>query len=186
MPKTYLPVLIAAFLFACSSLDVSAAFQNAWNVGADDNDTGEFSSESFTAESAPGSATARDDHYYLAGTYPNPIGIVANDEPLANFERALTPGDPRILIHFNLTNTLATTNTRFRAIADLIWSGSSVSTVVYHEIVLKLNGVAFATNLNVRGYELVFGEVNAADLGWMPSEPMVLELERIGGTPSSW
>jgi hypothetical protein len=32
----------------------------------------------------------------------------------------------------------------------------------------------------------VFGEVNAADLGWMPSEPMVLELERIGGTPSSW
>jgi uncharacterized protein (DUF1800 family) len=186
MPKTYLPVLIAAFLFACSSLDVSAAFQNAWNVGADDNDTGEFSSESFTAESAPGSATARDDHYYLAGTYPNPIGIVANDEPLANFERALTPGDPRILIHFNLTNTLATTNTRFRAIADLIWSGSSVSTVVHHEIVLKLNGVAFATNLNVRGYELVFGEVNAADLGWMPSEPMVLELERIGGTPSSW
>ena len=90
------------------------------------------------------------------------------------------------MIHFNLTNTLATTNTRFRAIADLIWSGSSVSTVVYHEIVLKLNGVAFATNLNVRGYELVFGEVNAADLGWMPSEPMVLELERIGGTPSSW
>lgn len=74
-----------------------------WQLGEDDGSSGEFGQESFVPEAAPGNATAKDDHYYFSGSYPQPIGVVANNEPLANFERALTLSDPSVSIHFELS-----------------------------------------------------------------------------------
>lgn len=49
---------------------------------------------------SPGGNNNGDDHYYFAGTYPAPIGTVAQDE--ISFERAFTAGDPFMHVHFNL------------------------------------------------------------------------------------
>jgi autotransporter-associated beta strand protein len=78
-----------------------------WQVGTDNGSNSEFSQENGSSNAAPGSATARDDDWYFAGTYPAPIGVVAANEALAGapatgFERALTSGDPNRRIHFNL------------------------------------------------------------------------------------
>ena len=59
---------------------------------------------------APGSATSKDDDYYFAGTFPDPIGALAIAEEDRNVERALTVSDPRQRFHFNLP-TDATTST---------------------------------------------------------------------------
>ena len=60
-----------------------ASFATLWQLGAEDHSTAPFSSENYSANAAPGSATVRDDDYYLAGTYAAPIGVLAADEPIA-------------------------------------------------------------------------------------------------------
>ena len=53
---------------------------------------------------SPAVAQQADDDYYFAGTYPAPIGVVANDE--IAFERAFAGIDNDLRIHFNLPATL--------------------------------------------------------------------------------
>ena len=70
-----------------------------WQVGTDNGSNSEFSQENGGSNTPPGSATARDDDWYFAGTYPAPIGTLAANEatgggPATGFERALTNGDP--------------------------------------------------------------------------------------------
>ena len=74
-----------------------------WQLGADDAGLLPFSQESFGPNNAPGSANLKDDDYYLAGTYPSPVGVVAADENIAFMERAVTSSDPRVRVHFPLT-----------------------------------------------------------------------------------
>jgi fibronectin-binding autotransporter adhesin len=92
---------------ASATVPVGALGQQ-WQVGVDNATNTDFSQENGLSNAAPGSATARDDDWYFAGTYPAPIGVLASDEALAGapttgFERALTQGDPTDRIHFNLT-----------------------------------------------------------------------------------
>lgn len=47
-----------------------------FSLGINNNSAREFGRESYRLEEAPGSANDRDDHFYLAGTYPDPIGVV--------------------------------------------------------------------------------------------------------------
>ena len=81
-----------------------------WQLGYNDNNTGDFVQESGTLEPAPGSPTARDNDYYFAGIYPAlATPLVAANEPWANFERALLNGqiggfnEQITRIHYNLT-----------------------------------------------------------------------------------
>ncbi|MGE9267361.1 MAG: PEP-CTERM sorting domain-containing protein [Verrucomicrobiales bacterium] len=67
--------------------------------------------ESSGSGSKPGSAIAKDDDFYFAGTYSTvmdgssytPVGMVASHE--ASFERALTTGNRNSRIHFNLDSS---------------------------------------------------------------------------------
>jgi hypothetical protein len=72
-----------------------------WEVGVKNGSNTDFAQENGNANAAPGSPTAKDDDWYFAGTYPGPVGVVATDEPLTNFERAMTAGDPTDRVHFN-------------------------------------------------------------------------------------
>lgn len=104
-------VCLAALVVLVGAGPSYADFVEAWQVGLDDNVAVGASGTAFVQESqnsnpAPGSAISMnqngtaDDDYYLAGTYPAPIGTLATDE--IAMERAFVPNDPRLRIHFNL------------------------------------------------------------------------------------
>lgn len=95
-------------------------FASLWQVGTADGNPNDLVQENGNSNAAPGSAFDRDDDWYFAGVYPDPIGILAADEPLTSadatqgFERALLVVDPTNRIHFNLdeANAFPTTNMR--------------------------------------------------------------------------
>ncbi len=121
-----------------------------WQIGEDAdpnsnnyNPAGEFGTESYVVDPAPGRVTRLpvdpsynaatnpnpDDHYYLSGTYPvgfngltSPL-TVPNNEPVSAFERAITTGDPSNSIHFLLTPAQSSATSRFRLSFELIYGG---------------------------------------------------------------
>lgn len=168
------------------ALRASAAYESVWTLGTQDDSSDGFGTETYSRETAPGSATARDDFYYFAGNYPLPIGTVVSNEPVQNFERAITSGDRRIQIHSVPPANLATAQARYRLTVFFVWTGSSSSRETVHDIVFRMNGVAFATNLNFRGEALLSAEVNASDFNFQAGQPIVAEIERVGGSPDAW
>ena len=89
-----------------------------WNVGLDNGTNSDFGAEDGVNAAGPGSAAAKDNDYYFAGTYS--IGNVTSAEPFANFERAVTRGDGTKRIHFNLTQGQLDDN--YQLIVDTIAS----------------------------------------------------------------
>jgi len=94
-------VAASAAIFVATS--AAENFVDLWSLGVANDTQSDFGTEQGGASAAPGSATTRDDDYYFAGTYPDPIGIVGIDEPFLDFERAILTVDPRVRIHFNLS-----------------------------------------------------------------------------------
>ena len=176
-------VLALLFLFTSSA---PAAFESVWTIGTQDDRSDEFSVETFVRESAPGSPTARDDFYYFAGTYPLPIGTVVSNELPQNFERGLTSTDQRIQIHAVPPANQATAQARYRLTVFFIWSGSAAARETVHDIVFRMNGVAFSTNFNFRGDALLSAEINASEFNHQPGQPIVAEIERVGGSSDAW
>jgi autotransporter-associated beta strand protein len=127
-----------------------------WQLGIDNGGQGEFGQEVNGSTPAPGSATAKDDDYYFAGTYPSPIGTVATSEPATNFERALTKTDTVRRIHFNLTADQL--NDNFQILVDTIASdfnsGGPIPVeilfngVVVHYQVVTANGLMTSAVFN--------------------------------------
>lgn len=108
-----------------------------WRIGGDNGTHGDFAQESGASNAAPGSATVKDDDYYLAGSYPAPVGTVADHENEGlNFERALTIGDKENRIHFNLPQYREGGN--FRVKVDVA-PGSSIPAGGF-DIEILLNG----------------------------------------------
>ena len=79
-----------SFVLGCLLLTVSARadFTTVWSLGNWDGNPQEFGGANGPT-SAPGDATAKDNDYYFAGTYPAPIGVVVATEPWTNFENSL-------------------------------------------------------------------------------------------------
>ena len=120
-------------------------FVQQWLAGTNNDANTEMSQESGTSNAAPGSATARDDDWYFAGTYPAPIGIVAANEalgggPATGFERALTQADPTDRIHFNLA--AAEVDDNFQLLLDIISSDFTGGNI---PIQVLVNGVTVHT-----------------------------------------
>lgn len=90
-------------LLLLGAVSQAIAFDLAWSLGAVDENPDEFGDDIYGTVAAPGSANARDDHYYFAGIYPSPIGNVTANEPIANFEKYLTTGTPISRIYFHLS-----------------------------------------------------------------------------------
>lgn len=145
-PRQAAAVIGAALFFPHVS---DAVFVQVWQAGIDNGTNTEFAQEGGSSNAAPGSATIKDDDWYFAGTYPLPIGVLATDEPNANFERALTLGDPTDRIHFNLAPDLIAPSYEFRLIIDTVSNNSGVPT----------NPIPFSAFFN--GVEIFSGEVNA-------------------------
>lgn len=97
-----------------------------WAVGLEDDGwpagTGGGPNAGFVAGDGavnplPGKAVGADNDYYFAGVYTNvisgngpyqPVGMVAADEP--STERGFAPGESELRFHFNLPNTLQSTD----------------------------------------------------------------------------
>jgi uncharacterized protein (DUF1800 family) len=111
-------------LFGCVFLTATAwaDFTTVWSLGTWNGDPQEFGDDNGPT-SAPGSATARDNDYYFAGTYPSPIGVVAAAEPWANFENGLDTWTTTKRIHFNLTAGQVTSTARMRLNLHHCWGG---------------------------------------------------------------
>lgn len=168
-----------------------AGFTTKWSLGTTDDRASEFGSDLWGTHPAPGSPTARDDDYYLAGTYPAPIGVVATDEVLTNLERAITSGSPVTRIHFPLSAAEATAQLRVRLVIPLVDGGfwDVIADDVgrgfgSHEIEVRINGTLVSTQTHDWAGTLLV-EVNAGDFTPVVGEN-VIELTRSGGTADSW
>ena len=112
---------LTAGAFALTLIASSNAenFVELWQIGTDNNTQSEFGQEQGGATAAPGNPNFKDDDYYFAGVYPDPIGIVAETEPELDFERAILTVDPRVRIHFNLDELNVDPAARLRLIVDI-------------------------------------------------------------------
>ena len=143
------PILVAqGVLQAASNTALGASTGDAglaqailpvWQVGLDNNAYTEFNTESGGTNVAPGSATTRDDDWYFAGNFGGTIGALAADEPMINFERAITAADPNDRIHFNLAP--AQLDDTFRLVIDTV--SSSLGTGVTLEV--RVNNIVVHT-----------------------------------------
>ncbi|MCP5543957.1 MAG: DUF1800 domain-containing protein [Akkermansiaceae bacterium] len=175
-------------LLAAACLLVSPAgardFAPLWQLGDDDGDLTPFSQESWGPNSAPGSATTKDDDFYLAGVYPAPIGTLAVDEPIANFERAVTEGDPRVRVHFPLAAASRSPDAQLRITVDLsdggAWVGGTVPGYSTHDVVVRINGATIASQSTIQWDTKIVVTIDAAT-ATLFAENNVLEIERGGG-----
>lgn len=131
-----LAALIALSLAASSA---HGAFITRWQAGVDNNSNSDFGQENGSLNSAPGSATTRDDDWYLAGDYPAPIGTLASDEALLNFERALTIADHTNRIHFNLSAAELVEGREFRLLIDNISNSITSGTIAFSVLFNDVN-----------------------------------------------
>jgi hypothetical protein len=168
-------------------LDASStavAFKPLWILGTPDDSQAEFAGEAEGSPAAPGSPDALDDDYYFAGTYPDPIGEVAADEPWTNFERALTSGNHFSRVHFNLTTAQVTTNSEYLLTFPLIQLGSA-SGQSSHDISFRFNGVEFRKETALANPKKIEQVVKAPEVKAVVGEN-IIELERTGGSGTSW
>jgi hypothetical protein len=164
--------------------DKPVPFTPLWMLGIADNSQAEFTQEVGGSPEAPGSAEALDDDYYFAGSYPDTIGDVAVDEDPINFERALTDGNVFSRIHFNLAPSQVKTNSEYLLTFPLIQPGS-VAGPSTHDISFRFNGTEFHKETGITSARTVEQIVKAPDVKAVAGEN-VIELERTGGSGSSW
>ncbi len=184
MLKNPSAVFVAA-LSLISGMAHAAGFATVWQLGTDDNASPPFVSENYYSNNPPGSATAIDDDYYFAGTYPAPIGTLAANEPASNIERSVTSGDPRKRFHFPLTAAQAATTSRFRVTVDLFgggaWVNQSLPGFNVHDVTVRFNGVVIATRTGLTWNTTIVATVPASTVNAVNGEN-ILQVERTGGT----
>ena len=184
--RTILVAIVAAF-----ASPAEAGFSTVWTLGTRDGTPDEFSQENFSSNAMPGSATAKDDDYYFAGTYAAPIGVRATNEPLTNFERAISTSDPNDRIHFNLTSQQASGTARYRITYRLLWGGwwnsatqTSGQGFGTHNVTVRMNGQVLATRVFTADYTMTV--IATAPQGAAVAGANRLEFSRTGGTADAW
>ncbi len=160
-------------------------YEQLWQIGEENGNQSEFTQEAGGAQPGPGSAEALDDDYYLAGEYPDPIGVVTDDEDWSFFERALTSGDPFSRIHFNLTPEQASPASQIRLTFEMVQLGAAGGIDSIHDLVVRVNGTEIGSRSSV-------AEATTIQQAFLVPEveavagPNVIEIERTGQSPSSW
>lgn len=173
------PVFRPLLLAVLSGQAGAASFDPVWQLGWDDADTAPFSQESFASNNAPGSATVKDDDYYVA------------TEPIANFERAMTVSDPHKRIHFPLTGAQASSTSRLRITVDLFAGGGWVSGTgslpgfQSHDVTVKFNGVTLTARTGIRYDTTLSFTVPASSVNAVTGEN-ILQIERTGGSANAY
>ena len=164
---------------------VPIPFEQLWQIGEDNDNQSEFTVEGGGNQPGPGSAMEKDDDYYFAGSYPDPIGTVAEDEEWVNFERALTSGDPFSRIHFQLPEDLVGDTTQMRLHLEFVQLGASAGIESVHDVVVRVNGNDIFSQTDIT-------EDTNIDAGFLPARvdavagANTIEIERTGQSASSW
>ncbi|MED5586610.1 MAG: hypothetical protein VYB61_09665 [Verrucomicrobiota bacterium] len=162
------------------------AYAELWRIGADDASQAEFSQEN-GPQSAPGSPTVFDDDFYLAGTYPDPVGVVEADENLKNFDRAIANNDPANRIHFNLGALEAAPESQLRLTVDLQAGGwwdavAAAGGEGYgtHDVSVDFNGTNIYSQSGIVADTTVELEFSGDDVG-ANEGANIIEITRTGG-----
>ncbi|MBB5036265.1 DUF1800 family protein [Prosthecobacter dejongeii] len=154
------------------------------SLGNQDGNPQEFGDGTWGTNAAPGSATALDNDYYFSGTYPAPIGLVAEAEPWTNLERTLGTGNPLTRLHFNLNAAQVTPTLRLRFVFHHVWGGWSEPGYGAHELEVRLNGTVLKTETATTSGTVVV-EANAGSMTPLVGEN-ILQVARIGGAADGW
>lgn len=191
-------------IFLLSS-PLKAEFETIWSLGVWDGDPqGEYGDTTWQYNAAPGSATALDNDFYLAGTYPAPIGTVVG-EPQTNFEDGLDDGNSSVRLHFNLTAQQAKSTARMRlnmhhvwgghqnAVTndyaegygtnqfEVLWNGALLKTVVHTHsdtLIVEANAGAFTPVAGANVLEIRRAPPPASSVnGWISFDALSLELD---------
>jgi uncharacterized protein (DUF1800 family) len=162
-----LPVLVSLV-----SRGLGASFDTIWQLGTDDNATAPFTVEVNGPNNPPGSATVKDDDYH----FPT--------EPIGNFERTISQGDPRKRVHFALTAAQASSASRLKITVDLFgggaWTGQSVPGFSNHNVAITLNGQPVGGGNNLTWNTTLVFTVAASAVNAV-SGNNTLQIERTGG-----
>lgn len=172
-------------ILALTVSPVLAGFSPLFTIGENNGGYGEFANDNANLDPAPGSAALADDHYYLAGTYPAPIGTVATDEPVSNFERDFTSTDVRNVIYFHLTAAEASSTGLMRVISDFVRSGNNDGGAVENIISISVNGQLAFTSGPFGSYTVVPAEFPTNNLNLVEGANQ-MEISRSGGTANSY
>ena len=165
------------------SASAHAQLANLFTIGIDDGSTNEFSQE--VTDTNPPSATALDDHYYLAGTDPaDPPRL--NDEEVTNFEWAITTWGPSNHIHFPLTALQSGNDGIITVNLDFIWSGVSGGGTPSSEVAISFNGgpVVYTTP-SFESYRIFSFSVPTSTIT-LNNGANYLTMTRSGGTNNTW
>ena len=80
--QTWSPV-ISLVVMGLGARPSPTQFIELWSPGKDDNQfQGDFQIKDHRSNDPPGNPSRLDDDYYFAGVYPDPLGIVLQDEPM--------------------------------------------------------------------------------------------------------
>ncbi|MES2438604.1 MAG: DUF1800 family protein [Verrucomicrobiota bacterium] len=175
---------IASVAAQFTGFAVAGPFAPVWQLGADDGALTPFSQESFGPNAPPGSPAVKDDDYYFKGLYPSPVGAAAADEAVANFERAMTSGDPRKRIHFPLSAAQASAESLLRVTVDLTgggaWVNGSIPGFSKHDITATFNGRPLAIRNGIGWNTTLVFTVPASSVAAVAGENILL-IDRTGG-----
>ena len=146
-------LLVLALLLLVPSRHLLADPQ-LWQIGTNNpsgSGTSEFSAQNGVNDPPPGSASALDDDYYFAGSYPagfnslaSPLTVAANESWLF-WESALT-ADRTNRVHFNLTSAQVTPSSWFRLSTEFAGAGMIVGSTYLgfgdHDVLIQFKNAA--------------------------------------------
>lgn len=151
-------------VFSMASESVLAQWETVWELGAPgrgwpQGGVGGGPEVNFVQEAGvndpPGNPDSpsvdqqADDDYYFAGEYPDPIGVVDNEEAM---ERAFAGTDNDLRIHFNLSEDLSSASAiRFLLSSNNLHAGEADSR---YGVEVFFNGVLISPERIVRDAEL--------------------------------
>ena len=171
-------------LLSMQSVRAQQVSQLIWQLGVEDGGQSEFSQEGGSNE-PPGDPNAQDDDFYFAGSYPDTVGVVSQREAWTNFDRALTPGNPRSRIHFVLDKATSNPTNDLKFTIAMGMLGAVEGVTPTHDLVFRFNGNEFFATNEVTGAFRLEQTMKAGIVQAVTGEN-VIEIERTGGTASSW
>ena len=173
-----------------SGVRLHGEFTELWTIGVDNFDMEEFAeNNNGTLDPEPGSSNALDDHYYVSGTYPEPIGTVAANEDLIYFEPQIVSGDTLTRIYFPSPSE-SPSQVRYVLRFRTIWKGywipaenTSGETPGTHHFVVRCNGVDVSETL-IAPYLETENDFTVSFTGQNlnPEGFNYIEIQHLGGT----
>ena len=177
--RRYSPVFLILFIFFSASL--CADFEEVALIGLDDKNWEEFAVGLDNSVPSPGSPDLGDNHYYTAGNYPEPIGLVEVTEDWnSRFDVLLLNNEIR-RVYFS-TDGYDVTKARISVTLGMFvdfWDKGDQIGLGHREYVIRHNGVTVADGLKHELHTIFHVEFDGQSL---PESGLnTIEIEMVGG-----